>query len=457
MFRDVIEKFAEQAPATLMIEALLERLLDAQTLDRWFEEVRGEQYTRQLLFSSVLGVMLQVVCRIRSSVHSAYQADGTLPVSVTSFYNKLQGMELSTSRALVQHVAQQASTLIEQLDVPAVLLADYQVKILDGNCLAASEHRLRVLRSSGAAPLPGKALVVYNPQLGVVEDVVPCADGHSQERALLTTVAATIQRAELWLADRNFCVRHFLQTLHQKEACFIIRQHANLAYTPLTELVLIGQSATGAVFEQRVCLPATDDYPALEVRRIVVHLDQPTREGEREIVLLSNLPACAADALQIADLYRRRWRIEGAFQQLSAYFEGEISTLAYPNAALFSFCVALVAFNLYAVVLAALRAAHPTTVIEAEVSAYYLAEELASTRAGLLIVLEEADRDHFRRGTPAEFADLLRYLAARVSLAKFKKHPRGPKKPPSTRPKDKHLPHVSTAKLLAAAAASPAP
>ena len=43
MFRDVIQKFAEQAPATLMIEALLERLLEAEALDRWFEEVRGEQ------------------------------------------------------------------------------------------------------------------------------------------------------------------------------------------------------------------------------------------------------------------------------------------------------------------------------------------------------------------------------------------------------------------------------
>ena len=63
-------------------------------------------------------------------------------------------------------------------------------------------------------------------------------------------------------------------------------------------------------------------------------------------------------------LYRTRWGIETAFQKLEKYLNSEIETLGYPQAALFGFCLGLVAFNLYAVVMAALRAAHPTQDID---------------------------------------------------------------------------------------------
>ncbi|MBK8538088.1 MAG: transposase [Candidatus Competibacteraceae bacterium] len=60
---------------------------------------------------------------------------------------------------------------------------------------------------------------------------------------------------------------------------------------------------------------------------------------------LSNLPEEIADALAIAEIYRKRWGIETAFQRLEAHFNSEINSLGYPKAALFGFCLALVAFN----------------------------------------------------------------------------------------------------------------
>jgi hypothetical protein len=45
--------------------------------------------------------------------------------------------------------------------------------------------------------------------------------------------------------------------------------------------------------------------------------------------------------------------METAFQHLEAYFHSAINTLGYPKAVLFGFCLALVAYNLLAVVLAA--------------------------------------------------------------------------------------------------------
>jgi hypothetical protein len=46
------------------------------------------------------------------------------------------------------------------------------------------------------------------------------------------------------------------------------------------------------------------------VRRLIVALAQPTRDGDRELVLLTTVPAGAAGAVALADLYPTRWRIE---------------------------------------------------------------------------------------------------------------------------------------------------
>jgi hypothetical protein len=75
-----------------------------------------------------------------------------------------------------------------------------------GNCLAASEHRLKSLRVTAAGPLARKSLVVDDPQLNMALDVFPCADGHTQERALLGEVIPTVEAGDVWVADCHFCV-----------------------------------------------------------------------------------------------------------------------------------------------------------------------------------------------------------------------------------------------------------
>ena len=45
-------------------------------------------------------------------------------------------------------------------------LEGYRVKIVDGNCLEASEHRIQELREAKGRALPGKSLVVYEPAQG---------------------------------------------------------------------------------------------------------------------------------------------------------------------------------------------------------------------------------------------------------------------------------------------------
>jgi len=88
-----------------------------------------------------MGLMINVVCKVRPSVHSAYR-DAQIHASVVALYAKLQNMELTTSQALVRYIAGEAEAVIHQVGgtLPA-LLPGYRVKFLDGNCIEATEHR----------------------------------------------------------------------------------------------------------------------------------------------------------------------------------------------------------------------------------------------------------------------------------------------------------------------------
>ncbi|NJL39186.1 MAG: IS4 family transposase [Leptolyngbyaceae cyanobacterium SM1_4_3] len=446
---EVFERFIAESPFCVMLRVLLEQSLPAQDIDELFEQQAERQYHRELLFSTVVNLMSLVVCGISPSVNAAYQAKAKgIGVSIQSVYNKLNGMEPQIVEALLRHVVNRVQGLIEQLggSLPP-LLEGYRVKILDGNHLAATERRLQVLRTINSAPLPGHALVVLDPALMLAIDVFACEDGHAQERALLSRVLATVSRGDLWIADRNFCTLGFLFGLHGRGAAWVIRQHGLLPWQALDELVFVGESETGAVFEQSIQLIFNDTLKVV-LRRIVVQLNQPTRDGDAEIALLSNLPVAQADALHIAALYQKRWRIERLFQVLEQCFRGEINTLAYPKAALFGFVMALICYNLLAVAQAAMRSVHGADKIEAGISPYYLADEVRRVYEGMMIAIPPVQWQPFAQFDVDTTVQFLQHLAAQMELSKFRSHPRGEKKkvPKPKRQKDK--PHVSTARLL---------
>jgi hypothetical protein len=326
-------------------------------------------------------------------------------------------------------------------------LPGYQVKILDGNCIEASERRLTVLREVQAGALPGKSLVVYEPAHGLVREVFPCEDGHAQERSLLGQVLEAVHAQDLWIQDRNFCPWAFLCGIDSRGAGFITRQHEGLPFEVVTTLRPVGRIETGQVAEQRVQVWDAQGQAHL-FRRIRVKLDQATRDGDRVLSLLTNVPLRKASAKRVARFYRTRWTLETAFQHLEAYFHAEINTLGSPKAALFGFCLALVASNMLAVVLAALRRVHDATTIDHDLSLSYVANEIAQTSQGMMIAIPEEEWRVFSHMAPEEMVATLQMLARKVRLEAYRKSPRGPKKPRSKRDGMTKTPHVSTAKLL---------
>ena len=352
----------------------MERIYQPSALAELFESHATSQYTRELLFSNVVSLMSLVVSGIHPSVSAAYKAlEQDLGVSRPALYGKLNGMELGISQALVRYSAANLQSIIAELQVPETqLLPGYDLKIADGNHLGGTEHRLKILRNNLARALPGQSIAVLDPQKMLVTDIFLNQDGHAQERSMLPSILETVQPQQVWIADRNFCTRQFLWGIARRSSDFIIRQHQSLPIAEISPLQEIGTTQTGRVLEQQVQI-TNEDSLTLKLRRVVIELHQPTRQGDQQVALLTRLPSSVADAETVTRLYLQRWNIEGMFQVITDTFNCELNTLAYPKAALFVFCVAIVAFNLLSTVKAALKSVHGVGKVEAGLSDYYLA------------------------------------------------------------------------------------
>jgi Transposase DDE domain len=447
----VFEPFLNSRPVCVMARCALERLLDADRLNALFEQTAESQYTKELLFSTLVELMSEVVLGKQPSVHAAYQSQADdIPVSVTAVYRKLDRMELAVSEALVRDSFERAEPVIRKLRATEpTWLAGYQVRILDGLHLGATEHRIEELRRTWAAPLPGKALVVFDQAKGLVRNVLLNPDGQAQERSLIHRLLATVERGELWIADRNFCTLPLMFAMHRQQAGFVLRQHGSIQGRLIGGRRRMGKTATGVVYEQATAVTEPGSGEELILRRVTVELDQPTREGDTEIHHLSNLPAAAATAEKLAELYRDRWTIERVFFEIERAFDSEIATLGYPGAALFALSLGFLAYNAVALVEAAIGREHGRETVASEVSAYYLSLEIRQAWDGMQIAIPAKHWRIFATQSDEDFAATLRAIARQMQLARYRKHPRGPKKPPPKKSKYKHGRHVATAKLIA--------
>jgi len=445
---DVLADLLERAPLPTMARMLLERALDPSHVDRLFERTATTQYTRTILFSDIVALLSTVTMRIHRSVNVAYHKyKGDLKISLVAFYGKLKRIEPEVVAALVRDNGMRMGEVVSGLkaELPA-LVAPYRTRIVDGNALAATEHRLKPLRNLKSGTLPGKSLVVLDYERDIITEMLPCEDGHAQERSLFRQLAEIVKPGELWMADRNFCTKWLLKNIRARGAHFLIRQHAGLRHTEVSDLVFKGEGKDGErIFEQRVRIGFEDD--AMIVRRVVIVLKKKTRDGDREIALLTSLPPEDADALVIAQRYMKRWRLETMFQNLTTTLRCEIEGLGNPRAALFAFAVAVLSANLLAAIRAALRAAHGADV-EERVSTYGIVDDLQGTYRGTDYVTPSMDWNMFSTMSFLEFLDVLLRCAKNVDIGCYPKSPtrRREKKPKLENADDP--PHVSTYRIL---------
>jgi IS4 transposase len=445
---------AEAIPLGVMVRGTMEWMLDEAALQQLFQQQAPDQYTRELTMDAIVKLLIQVSAGVRASVFAAFKKDqeSAEPLITTSFqalYAKIGRINPSVSEALVRHSADKLTPVLQTMPVAVKEpLPGYRLRILDGNVLTGTDHRLTALRRWLNACLPGKSLVVYEPALGLVTDLVLCEDAYTQERALLQQLLPRVQAKDLWVADRNFCTTKFVFGVQRRQGFFVVRQHkANLPCEPRGRLRKCGATETGVVYEQQMQVTDPQTGEEQTLRRIEVRLFEKTRDGERTLALLTNLPDTVS-ALQIAEIYRTRWTIEIHFQFLTESLHCEVPGLGHPRAALLMFAMALVAGNALAAVRGSLRNAHGSEAA-AEVSGYYLADEIAGDYRAVMKYLPADQWRGWQTLEPKALAKLLTALAARVSLGGLTRSRRGPKKPRNPKPAyNKRHKHFSTARLL---------
>lgn len=375
-----------------------------------------------------------------------------LPVSLAALYAKVQRTEPAVLRALVRGSAERLVPLVACLP-ERHSLPGWQLRVFDGNHLPASEKRLAPLRGFSGAALPDHTLVVYDPDSALVCDIVACEDAHESER---TGAAALIERAQaqqVWIGDRHFCTQAIVQGLAERGAGCIVREHARhprlRSSGPWSTQADI---ETGRVREQAIELAEPHEGALRHWRRIEIALHAPTDSGEPTIVLWSNLPP-EIDAGTIARLYRKRWRIEGMFGRLESVLHSEIKTLGHPRAALLGFAVAVLAYNVLALLKQFIEHAHRHSHAELDVSTYHLAVDIASDYGTMLRMVAPEHLPH-ADDDPQQLVDHLLLLAKRMSPKQLATSKRKPKAAQAKCYVDgvTARSHVSTARVLKQAA-----
>ena len=256
------------------------------------------------------------------------------------------------------------------------------------------------------------------------------------------------------MADRHFCTQAIMQGLDARGAGCIVREHARHLrllrasgpWSPPTDI------ETGCVREQAIELAEPHAGAAQCWRRMEIALHTPTEAGDEAIVLWSNLPP-EVDAATIARLYRKRWRIKGMFQRLESVLHSEIKTLGHPRAALLGFAVAVLAYNVLALLKQFIERAHRHSHPELDVSTYHLAVDIASDYGPMLRMLppEQLPRAN---DDPQQLARHLLRLAKRMSPKQLATSKRKPKAAQAKGYVDGSIArsHVSTARVLKQAA-----
>ena len=446
--KSLLDRFKKKSPVCLLARMSLTRLLSEDAMNRVFKENAVTQYDRTATFAAITQMMADVTLKLSPSVNAAYKKHKErLGVSQPAVLNKFLRVEPQVMQALVRYSYDEAQKIGNCLrSGDASDLTGYHTKILDGNHLSGSDHRIKELRVENAAALPGKSLVVLDPRLRLLADYFPIEDGHAQERTELDSVIETIEARDLWIADRNFCTLKFMTAIAQSNAFFVIRHHGRVG-GDLGERRFIGTSNTGKVYERSMTLSSFGGTQ-LKLRRIEVELFKPTRDKEKMIVILTNVSKRKADALRIADIYLKRWKIETAFQVLTSTLRCEVNTLGYPCAALFAFATAMVAYNAIMVVEFAIRAEHDKQEAD-QLSKYYMALEITEVQGGMSVVLEDSDFDYLKSITTKKFCAEIREVARHVEIDRYRKSKRGPKLPVKKNKPDRRAVHVSVAKVLA--------
>ncbi|WP_246530289.1 MULTISPECIES: transposase [Paraburkholderia] len=452
VIRAVIERFVEHSPMTLMARLVLQCALDAEWAGDSFEQVEASDslQMRESLFSMTVETMSIIAARLQHSVDTAAKTLPELPASITALHDRISRTRSGWGRTLVRDSAQRLLPLVQPLlhDRQATV-SDYRLRILDGSRLPASErcspgpsgcmHGAMMPGGERDTESPAQSLVVYDPDLAMIVDLVPWEHGRAQERPVMGALLDSVQPGELWIVDRHFNTRAILAGWPRRGSAFIVQEHGcSPVWLERDCRLEKGRIESGLVYEQSVSM--TDELgSSLVFRRIELHLDHPDMDGDTVIRILTNVPASHLSAHEVVRLSCRHWSETLPVPLEPVFYSGVLSS-GTPRAALLAFGVAALAYNGLSAMVRAVSNRQELNERETRRLPLYIAAGVRETYAGMMIAVPSKFWQHYDHLVPSQFGRILKNIAAHVDPRSRRKQQREH----TTEPKTKAMLRAST-------------
>jgi len=174
---------------------------------------------------------------------------------------------------------------------------------VDGSTLEALFRKLKALKDVPPGALAGKICTVIDLATRLPEHLWFTAQAQAHDSQFLGQILACARAGTLWIFDRGFYDFTFFDQLIDQGAAWITRLKSNAIYS--VQQVLL---QTANVRDQIILLGSPGNRCRHAVRLIEVRFGMTWYRYLTSVLDPAQLPASV-----VADLYRRRWRIEEAF------------------------------------------------------------------------------------------------------------------------------------------------
>lgn len=179
-----------------------------------------------------------------------------------------------------------------------------QLWVADGSTLEALFRKLSVLQDVPMGQLAGKIGTVVDLLSRLPVEVWFNENPRANDTSFIAQLLALVKAKTLLILDRGFYDFNFFAALIEQEVAFITRSKSNAFWIGHRLL-----SQTGKVRDQIIFLgTGTNAQPVLKLRLVEIRFGQVWYQ-----YLTSVLDPMILPPFVVADLYRRRWRIEEAF------------------------------------------------------------------------------------------------------------------------------------------------
>ncbi|HEX3449293.1 MAG TPA: transposase, partial [Isosphaeraceae bacterium] len=326
------------------------RILHFTLADSWLQDLwnreRGRCYEKVLEFSTLARLVAEALTQHGGSGRQAFergQESDTLPVAISSAFDKLGNLPLPLSEKLLEEGTQRlveilpAGSAVDPFPLPGCW-EGHEVFGVDGKAIKHVKRLLKPLRGLQAGILGARSSVALNLRTGMAVGMIGDLDGEAGEGALTERLLSNMVAAaggKPWVAvlDRLYCNLSFPHLVLAAGGHFLIRYCSNTHFVadparPAQE----SRDARGQrIVQEWGRLGKSAGPRALYVRRITLHL----AGGTVISVITDLLDETAYPAEDLLATYRKRWGIERVFHQITDVFSLKNLIGSPPRAVLF--------------------------------------------------------------------------------------------------------------------------